>query len=1809
MKKNQLQILIITLLLIVCVFKSQAQNSVVPYSGTSNIKVCGGTISDYTNATGYSSGANGILVIEPETKGNFIKLFFTTFDLGSCCDYLTIYNGNGVNTDSLIASYSGNNIPKTIFSSAKSGKLTLKFSSSNSYSSLKGFKANVSCVSSLPNTDLKLNSFTLTSLGAIIAGNSITTNASISNNSAINTSAHTLGYFLSTDTIYQKTDIFLTNASIGAITQGATTTLSTSISIPTSITATGDYYLIAYDNYLHTINESDSTNNLKYIKVNITGSNIDLTILNPTLSSNVLAKGGTFTAKLSVLNMGTTTAASNKVSFYISRDKLFDTLDTYVGITQSNSINGNSITSINSTFTTPNTLDTGSYNLLLIVDAINEVTEFNETNNSFIIPIKVDVQRIDLAIDTVLLSVNSIPSGGTLAITTKIRNKGDVIVNLHSTAFYISLDNTYDINDKLITTSSVSTLNPGDVFNSSTNLSIPSNTIAGKYYVIVFEDNTNLYTENNEKNNFVSVPLTIVDAAIDLSIENVVLSQNYVTNNTTITLNYILKNTGNSTTSNFSNYFYLSKDSIYDNQDLSLGSSYLYNILSNTSTNQSVSITIPSGVSIGNYYVIVFADFYNAILETKETNNISSTPILVGNSNTDLSISNINLSKSKTTSGGNTILNYTINNAGNMNIYSSIYTGFYVSTDSIWDNKDISITTNYLSSLYSSKSIQQSQTLTLPSLALGNYYIIAFVDNSNNISESDEKNNQQIIPFSIIAPINDLATSAVNLLTTNFVAGSSIKTSCVLYNNGNTTISSSSIGYYISNDSLLSNDDKYLGAYSTTILDATSSVISNTVTLPNTLNPGNYYLIYKADYQNTIIETDELNNISFQTISVIPSIIDLFITKQSVSKSTISSGSTFVVNSILNNIGNASAINSKVGYYLSQDTIYSKSDVLLYSTSISSLTNNSTVSLQNSVMIPTLLAPGNYYVLFFANYDNSIVELNDSNNVSFVPIIIQSANVDFDLTAPSASPTNVVVGNSIQLSCVLNNRGNFTANSSSVGYYLSSDTILDNKDKLIGNYTGLSIADNSNFKVASTLIINSSTVPGNYYLIFFADYLNNMIESNENNNSQLIPITIVAPTIDLFVSNFNLNPTTVVKGNSISETSLLSSYSNTSISSVTLDFYLSNDTLFDINDNLLSTYNANNINPMVNTSISSSMTISSNITSGKYYVLAVTDRLNAFKETNESNNVSYSKITIVDPAIDLIITNATVSPTSVVSGSSVTVSYTAKNIGNTSSQTSNVGYYLSKDSILDNKDIFITYTSGYNISANGNSSYYDYLDIPTSVVQGNYYLIYFVDYQNVEKEINEKNNTFYNLISIVGPTIDLTLTNASASPTTIASGSSISVSYVLNNLGNATPQTSNVGYYLSKDSVLDSKDLFLKSYNGYGISPNSNNYQYDNITIPSSVAVGNYFLIYFVDYQDIEIESNEKNNTFINLIKVTEPQIDLTITSVYLNNAPIFTKGQIYLSADIQNVGSSSSDSSNIGFYLSKDNTLDQSDTYLGNALNGTLTAYNSTSLYYLGVLPSSIASGDYYLIAFADYNKSIKEINESNNIKSLLINIQPSNEPYHGPDLIVTNSLISSNKVMLGGTLSVSTYIINQGDTMASASSVGFYLSKDTIFDVSDEILSYSIGLKLPADSVSIRSDKNVIIPSNTPLGNYYFLFVADDMNEVNEISEINNVQSIPFQIIEKSTGITEIAENEFNIYPNPTKNNFSLGLKNDLQNIEVEIVSLTGQVLQRHQFTHSSQAENTKFSIDELDFGVYLVNVKTNNQFYSKRIVKIKD
>ncbi len=288
------------------------------------------------------------------------------------------------------------------------------------------------------------------------------------------------------------------------------------------------------------------------------------------------APGTTFPVTDTVQNQGAATAGASTTRHYLSLDALKDAGDTLLSHTRSvPGLGASAISTGTVTVTIPSGTTLGNYFLLACADDTDAVAESNEANNC-LASSTLQITRPDL----IELSVSNPPAlglpGASFSVTDTAKNNGAVTTGKgSSTRYYLSINTTRSSDDKLMGGGrGVPTLAAGAPSTGTVNITIPSTTALGTYYLLACADDTAVVVETNEGNNCIASTTTIQMTRPDL-IETAVSNPpaKPVKPGDAFSVTDTAKNQGQVNAAASTTRYYLSLDGIKDSGDKLLSGS------------------------------------------------------------------------------------------------------------------------------------------------------------------------------------------------------------------------------------------------------------------------------------------------------------------------------------------------------------------------------------------------------------------------------------------------------------------------------------------------------------------------------------------------------------------------------------------------------------------------------------------------------------------------------------------------------------------------------------------------------------------------------------------------------------------------------------------------------------------------------------------------------------------------------------------------------------------------------------------------------------------------------------------------------------------------------------------------------------------------------------------------------------------------------------------------------------------------------------------------------------------------------------
>ena len=608
------------------------------------------------------------------------------------------------------------------------------------------------------------------------------------------------------------------------------------------------------------------------------------------------------------------------------------------------------------------------------VSALNVVGESGDSNEASATP---------KAASDLVVSSFSVPgtggAGKTLVVSVTTRNQGPGSADPSTTRLYLSDDTAVESSDTPLNgVQLVPALAPGASVTSSISVTIPIWTAPGPHYLLAKSDADDVLFESQEGNNTRARYLAI---GADLFVSSFTVPAT-ATPGATMVVTDTVTNQGGDAAAASTIKFHWSANPTLDTSDVLLGGRGIPALEPAASSSGQTTLTIPSALAMGTYYVIAEADAAKAVPETQETNNTTARAVQIG---ADLLVSAFT-TPAKGGAGVPITFSDTTMNQGSDAVAATV-TRFYLSTNSQLDASDLLLPgSRAVSALGPGVSSSGSTTATIPAgIAAGAYYLIAKADADNAVAETQEGNN---IAARSIQIGGDLIVSAITV-PSKLGAGGSFVITDTTTNQGGGDTGASVTQFYLSTDPLLDAGDVLLtGSHTIAGLSAgTASSSSTAISIPAGSAPGSYYFFAKADAGNAVSETQESNNTVIKLVAIGP---DLIVSSVSLTSPAAAGSQTSVTDTVTNQGGGAAGPTT-TRFYLSTNITLEAADVLLpESRAVAALASGASSSATTLVTIPPGTAPGAYYVLAKADADGSVNESTETNNAA--PRGIQIAN-------------------------------------------------------------------------------------------------------------------------------------------------------------------------------------------------------------------------------------------------------------------------------------------------------------------------------------------------------------------------------------------------------------------------------------------------------------------------------------------------------------------------------------------------------------------------------------------------------------------------------------------------------------------------------------------------------------------------------------------------------------------------------------------------------------------------------------------------
>jgi hypothetical protein len=338
--------------------------------------------------------------------------------------------------------------------------------------------------------------------------------------------------------------------------------------------------------------------------------------------------GGTLSVTDTVRNQGTVSSGPFTISYRLSRNAVWgDADDISIPTTRALSLEAGAAGTATTVLSIPSNTPAGEYWVLAKAD---DVQEPDATNNLAVSAqrVSVAIQPVDLLMTQVSFTATTVNAGGSVALTTAVRNQGTAPAGPFAIGFRLSRNRVWGDDDDVTipATRTVAAL-AGSASNIATaTLAVPASVPGGTYYVLARADAGEAVPETDESNNVLSSESTLTIPLADLTVTALSTTARGVGRGETFAVTATVKNQGGGGSGAFRVRFVLSADTLMANaDDVALSPEWRINgLAAGAAVSITLTVTVPADSPAGYLNLGAIADPDNAVAETRENNNTKS---------------------------------------------------------------------------------------------------------------------------------------------------------------------------------------------------------------------------------------------------------------------------------------------------------------------------------------------------------------------------------------------------------------------------------------------------------------------------------------------------------------------------------------------------------------------------------------------------------------------------------------------------------------------------------------------------------------------------------------------------------------------------------------------------------------------------------------------------------------------------------------------------------------------------------------------------------------------------------------------------------------------------------------------------------------------------------------------------------------------------------------------------------------------------------------------------------------------------------
>lgn len=455
----------------------------------------------------------------------------------------------------------------------------------------------------------------------------------------------------------------------------------------------------------------------------------------------------------------------------------------------------------------------------------------------------------------------------------------------------------------------------------------------------------------------------------------------------------------------------------------------------------------------------------------------------------------------------------------------------------------------------------------------------------------------------------------------------------------------------------------------------------------------------------------------------------------------------------IRNSGTDPAGSFDIRFYYGENTSTSNL-VPLATNSFAGLDGDSGTGVMTNIFtMPADVMYGTGYIHYVLDYDDQVVEHDETNNRGLGPIEI-TGRPDLQFTALSVFPTNQIPGGELALSYRIVNGGASAVPSSCLTrFYYSTNSAVGTSDEYLGSEVTIPALNAGEYWPGTSNGQVVVAVPpgapfGTGYIGAIVDWDGSIVEESTANNSTSSAIDVLSPSPDLTIASFSTSSGAQGGGFNIGCTFEVSNVGNTNSGAFYVSFYYG-DTSNTTSLIYLDRYSIADLPAGDTTGVfAHDVVLPVSARYGTRYLHYFVDYLDAVAEIYESNNRGYGSF-LVQGLPDLTVSTTSLTPSNQVPGGEITLSYRFHNAGFSAPEEGvPARFYFSVDSNITTSDVYMGQEvlidtvdpDGYfPVTTNGSVI----LAVPDDVAPGVVYFGAYVDPGETIDEVSDDNNSMH----------------------------------------------------------------------------------------------------------------------------------------------------------------------------------------------------------------------------------------------------------------------------------------------------------------------------------------------------------------------------------------------------------------------------------------------------------------------------------